>query len=112
MPRAAKVLLIVALASVAILAATTISKDRLIAILEWIRSLGWRGYLVFVLVYVVACIFGLPASPLTFAAPILFGFWPGFVAVTLAANLGAAGAFLIARFLARDWTAAWIKKNP
>ena len=57
--------------------------------------------------YVLITALSLPLSvPMTLALGALFGFWRGLVLVSFAASLGATGAFLVARFLARDWAQA------
>ncbi len=58
----------------------------------------------FVVGYVVVTGLSLPgATVLTLAGGAIFGFVWGAVLVILASNLGAALAFLVARFLAREW---------
>ncbi|HEX2243067.1 MAG TPA: TVP38/TMEM64 family protein, partial [Gammaproteobacteria bacterium] len=54
----------------------------------------------------------LPASPLSIAAGLTFGLVWGFVLVSLSATAGAASAFLVARYLARDQVARMIKQRP
>lgn len=54
--------------------------------------------------YVVVTALSLPVAVwMTLGAGALFGFWGAFAIVLPAASLGATGAFLAARFLARDW---------
>jgi uncharacterized membrane protein YdjX (TVP38/TMEM64 family) len=58
-----------------------------------------------VLLYVAATVLLLPAVALTLGAGALFGVVWAFVIVTLSATLGAVAAFLVGRYLARDWVA-------
>jgi uncharacterized membrane protein YdjX (TVP38/TMEM64 family) len=58
--------------------------------------------LVFVLVYAAATTVALPGSVLTIAGGALFGFGWGALYNIVGANLGASGAFLLARVLGRD----------
>ncbi|MEC7413202.1 MAG: TVP38/TMEM64 family protein, partial [Pseudomonadota bacterium] len=51
-------------------------------------------------------------SLLTLAAGFLFGLGYGFAIVSLASTLGATCAFLVGRFLARDWVAAKLQSQP
>ena len=67
----------------------------------WIEGLGWTGYVVFGLVYVVATVALMPGSVLTLAAGLAFGLKAFFV-VLIGATLGAWAAFLIGRYLARS----------
>jgi uncharacterized membrane protein YdjX (TVP38/TMEM64 family) len=62
-------------------------------------------------VYAVACVAFVPASLLTLAAGALFGVVKGTIFVMLGATIGALGAFLIARYVARDWVAGRVLKD-
>ena len=73
--------------------------------LAWITGLGPWGPAIFVLLYVAATVLLLPAVALTLGAGALFGVVWAFVIVTLSATLGAVVAFLVGRYLARDWVA-------
>ena len=79
--------------------------------LDRIRDLGSLGIVAFILIYVLACIFFLPGSVLTLGAGAIFGIVKGSAIVSLASTLGAAAAFLIGRYLARNWVAAKIAGN-
>lgn len=94
----------VALAIVAIVALVLAGKRLAVLVpqfAEYINSLGAIGAVVFVLGYVLACIAFVPASILTLAAGAIFGLAKGIALVFVAAMLGAAAAFLIARYVAR-----------
>ncbi|SRR6266478_2145923 len=69
---------------------------------QWIAHLGIWGILLFIVVYILATIFFFPGSVLTIGGGFVFGVFLGTVAVSIAATTGAALAFLIARYLARD----------
>ncbi len=67
-----------------------------------LRSLG-----LFILLYALATGLSLPgATVLTLAAGVLFGFAPAVLAVWIAATAGATLAFLMSRFVLRDWVQA------
>ena len=85
--------------------------QRLPEALEWFRSLGPWGAVVFVVVYVLACVCFVPASLLTLGAGAIFGVGLGGLCVSAGATLGATASFLIGRFLARDWVARRIGTN-
>lgn len=56
------------------------------------------------LIYVAVTALSLPgATVLTLAGGALLGFWPALVVVSFASTLGATLAFLLSRFLLRDW---------
>lgn len=71
--------------------------------LQWTRSIGIWGPVVVVGFYVVSCVLFLPGSIITMGAGLLFGLLWGFVTVSIGSTLGACVAFLIARWVARDW---------
>ncbi len=73
------------------------------ALTDWVASAGAAGPLVFMGVYAVATVLFLPGSVLTLLGGALFGPVWGTLYNLLGATLGAALAFLIARYLAGDW---------
>ncbi len=59
---------------------------------------------VYFILYVVVTALSLPgAAVMSLAGAALFGFWPALVVVSFASSIGATLAFLISRFLLRDW---------
>jgi uncharacterized membrane protein YdjX (TVP38/TMEM64 family) len=68
---------------------------------RWVEGLGPWGPIAFVLGYVVAVVAFVPGSLLTLAAGAIFGIGAGTLYVFVAASVGAALAFLVARHLAR-----------
>ena len=70
---------------------------------QWIQHAGLAGPLVFIALYALATLLFLPGSLLTLAGGALFGpLWGTLINLT-GATLGAALAFLVARYLAADW---------
>ncbi|MFZ3136518.1 MAG: VTT domain-containing protein [Thermodesulfovibrionales bacterium] len=70
---------------------------------------GTLAPLIYMMVYTVAPSLFLPGLPITIAGGILFGpFW-GVVYTITSATLGACVAFLISRYVARDWIAGKLK---
>ena len=67
----------------------------------WVESLGIWGPVVFILGYAVAAVAFIPGSLLTLAAGAIFGLVKGTIYTLIGATLGSAGAFLVARYLAR-----------
>jgi uncharacterized membrane protein YdjX (TVP38/TMEM64 family) len=78
---------------------------------EWVGQMGVVGIFIFVLVYAVATVLLAPGAVLTIGGGFAFGLWKGFLAVSGGATLGAALAFLVARFVARDKIEAMAKGN-
>ena len=79
--------------------------------LEWIESLGSIGAIAFIGIYILATVAFLPAFILTLGAGVLFGVWWGSVYVFIGATFGAIAAFLVGRYLVRDWVAKKIAGN-
>ena len=86
-------------------------QELLRGLLEWISSLGAWGALMFVLTYIFATVLFLPGLLLTLGGGFLFGVVKGTAIVSVASTLGAGTAFLIGRYLARDWVAGKIEGN-
>ncbi|MBI4051661.1 MAG: TVP38/TMEM64 family protein [Elusimicrobia bacterium] len=80
--------------------------------LIWIQSLGPGAGIAFILLYILACVFFIPGFILTLGAGAIFGLFWGFLYVSTAATLGATTAFLIGRYLARDWVSKKIGNYP
>ena len=60
--------------------------------------------IVFFVIYVAVTALSLPgAAVLTLAAGALFGLWKGLLLVSFASSIGATLAFLVARYVLRDW---------
>lgn len=79
--------------------------------LQWIESLGSVGAIAFILLYIIATVIFLPGSILTLGAGVVFGVVWGSVYVFIGASLGATAAFLVGRYLARNWVASKIAGN-
>ena len=82
------------------------------AVLHWIENLGWWAPVVFVLLYIACCVALMPASILTLGAGAAFGVVTGSIVVFIGAPLGATAAFLVGRYLARDWVRRKLGHRP
>ncbi len=78
---------------------------------HWVSGLGTIGMIVYGLFYIVATILFVPGAVTTIGSGFLFGLWWGTLVVNISATIGAACAFLIARYLARDWVRAKAEQN-
>lgn len=87
-------------------------KSWLQAALAWLAEMGPWGPVLFIVLYAAAAILFLPGSILTLGAGALFGVGWGSVYVSLASTLGATGAFIVGRYLARDAVARWVESDP
>ena len=77
-----------------------------------VKSLGFIGAIAFIAIYNIATLLFVPGSILTMKGGCLFGIFWGTVYVLIAATLGATWAFLLGRYLSRDWVCRQIGKNP
>jgi uncharacterized membrane protein YdjX (TVP38/TMEM64 family) len=82
------------------------------AMLDKIRDLGPLAPLLFIILYIVGAVLFVPGSILTIGAGVLFGVVRGSICVSIGATLGAIAAFLIGRYLAREWVRAQLEGNP
>ena len=107
-------LLLVALAVLLLLAGIKYFhvQDLLKKVLSWVADLGTWGPLIYILIYILACVFFIPGSILTLGAGVLFGVIKGSIIVSIAATVGATCAFLVGRHIARDWVSKKIQSNP
>ena len=106
-----RVMVVIAVVAALVLAGRQLTTQlpRLTAAVD---GLGVWGPVAFIGAYALACIAFVPASLLTLAAGALFGVVRGTIFVLIGATLGAFGAFLIARYVARDWVAARVARDP
>ncbi len=79
--------------------------------LQWVESLGYLGGVAFILIYIIATIAFFPGAILTLGAGVLFGVVFGSIYVFVGATLGAIAAFLVGRYIARDWIGKKISDN-
>jgi uncharacterized membrane protein YdjX (TVP38/TMEM64 family) len=79
--------------------------------LAWISGLGALGPLAFIVLYIAACVLMMPGSILTLGAGAVFGVVKGSIVVSIGSTLGATCAFLLARYLARDWVSGKLAGN-
>jgi uncharacterized membrane protein YdjX (TVP38/TMEM64 family) len=74
----------------------------------FLESVGFWAPLMFVIIYVVGVCLFLPGTLLTAMGAAIFGPYWGFLYVWIGAMIGAALAFLIGRYLGRDFAASLI----
>ena len=79
--------------------------------LESIAHLGPWGPAAFILIYIVATVLFIPGSLLTLGSGVLFGVVGGAICVSIGSVLGATCAFLVGRYLTRDWVSQQIQGN-
>ncbi len=79
--------------------------------LQWIQNAGPAGPAIFVIVYILACVFFLGGIVLTLGAGAVFGVVKGSILVSAGSTLGASAAFLVGRHFARRWVEKKIQGN-
>ena len=72
-------------------------------VLLWVQSLGSLGAIAFMAIYIIATVALVPGSILTLGAGLVFGLVWGSVYVLIAAVVGETCAFLLGRYLLRNW---------
>jgi uncharacterized membrane protein YdjX (TVP38/TMEM64 family) len=77
----------------------------------YVQGLGTVGYVLYVLAYIVCCVFFIPAIALTLGAGVIYGFALGSVIVIIGGTLGATAAFLLARTIFRKKVEAMTAGN-
>lgn len=77
-----------------------------------IKDLGVVGVLAYIVIYNLATILFIPGSVLTLGGGALYGVVWGSLYVFVAATLGATFAFLIGRYITRDWVNRQIANHP
>lgn len=80
-------------------------------VLELIQNWGWMGALAFILLYIVATILLVPGSILTLGAGLIFGVVWGSIYVLIGAIIGETAAFLLGRYITRDWISRKMENN-
>jgi uncharacterized membrane protein YdjX (TVP38/TMEM64 family) len=83
-----------------------------LGLMDSVSRLGWLAPVIFVLLYIIAAILFIPGSPLTLGAGALFGFSKALIIAQIGSTAAAVCAFLLARYVARDWVARRIQRNP
>jgi uncharacterized membrane protein YdjX (TVP38/TMEM64 family) len=81
-------------------------------VLAAIHGLGFWGPTIVVGLYVAACLLLLPGSVLTIGTGAVFGLAVGVVTVSIGSTLGAAAAFLVGRYVAREWIEEKLADRP
>jgi uncharacterized membrane protein YdjX (TVP38/TMEM64 family) len=102
-------------AAIAVLALIVLGRyagARIPEFVAWVNGLGVWGPVVFMIGYAVGTVAFVPGSVLTLAAGAIFGLVKGTAYVFVAASTGAAGAFLVARYVARQAVEKRLAASP
>ncbi len=110
--RTIKLVLLIAFIAVALLSTRYLGLGKYLdeqVLREWIEGFGVWGPLVYILIYSIAPTLMLPGLPITVIGGILFGPLWGVIYVSIGSTIGATIAFLVARYMGREWVAAFVK---
>ncbi len=88
-----------------------LSMDNVKNLQAWFESFGLLAPVIFVLLWIAACIFFLPGLPVTLVGAFIFGPIWGTVYSAIGATLGATAAFLVGRYGARSMVEGLLKKH-
>ncbi len=78
---------------------------------DWVAGFGFIGPVVYILLYIAACLLLLPGFPVTILGALAFGPIWGTVFTSIGSTLGASAAFVTARYAARDMVEDWLGDN-
>jgi uncharacterized membrane protein YdjX (TVP38/TMEM64 family) len=87
-------------------------RDWIRNLIDWVQQLGPAGIAVFIGAYAIATVLFLPGWIFTVTAGLLFGVIGGTAVALSGATIGAALAFLVARYLVRDSIQNLAGSNP
>lgn len=80
--------------------------------IKHLERYGWLGVAAFIGIFTIATVLLMPSPILSLAGGVVFGFFQGFIGVSMGATLGAGAAFLIARYLAREKMRSLVVHRP
>lgn len=83
-----------------------------IIFLQWIRTLGMLGGIIYVFVTALSNLVFIPTTLATLAAGYMFGLWFGFLFAYAGCCLGAVIAFVLGRTLFRSWVSSLARQYP
>ncbi|MFP4381165.1 MAG: TVP38/TMEM64 family protein [Candidatus Sumerlaeia bacterium] len=108
-------LVIIAVLAIGLFAAGILFRDTIRGWMDsfqaWVESIGVWGPLAVIAAYIVACVFFISGAALTLVAGAIFGVVKGAIIVSIGSTLGAAVAFLVGRFFAREMVEKKVEAN-
>lgn len=78
---------------------------------DWIAGYGAWGPVIYILLWIAACLFFLPGLPIALLGGVAFGPLWGTVYSSIGSTIGATAAFLVARYVARGMVEGWVEGN-
>jgi len=86
--------------------------ENLARLKQWIEGYGVLAPAIFIAGYILAVVLFVPGLPITVLGGVVFGPFRGTVYVWMAATVGAALAFLVARYALRSTVEGWVRASP
>jgi len=80
--------------------------------LAWVKLHQFVGAISLAALYVIATILFVPGLILTLGGGFAFDLWVGIVTISIGSTIGACSAFLLGRYIARDWIFKKISHYP
>lgn len=87
-------------------------RGTVLGFLKALEHAGPAEWVVFVLLYGIITVTGLPASSMQLTSGFLFGPWWGFAVTFVLSNLFGFGSFLMARTVLRGWAQRLVARSP
>ena len=88
-----------------------ISRDNLDLLQEWVLGFGVLAPIIYILLWIAACVFFLPGLPVALLGGFVFPTVQAIIYASFGSVIGATAAFLIGRYAARDMVEGWVENN-
>jgi len=82
------------------------------ALRAYLENLGWRGYVIFILLSVIVAVFLLPGQVLAIVGGLAYGGLIGGALTVIGASLGATLSFIIGKYVARGYIIQRFGNDP
>jgi uncharacterized membrane protein YdjX (TVP38/TMEM64 family) len=106
------IVFVVLLAGLAAAAFLLPAREWFTAVLVWTQGHRELAWLIYIVLYVIACVCLLPGLILTIASGVIFGLPVGLALASVGSVLGATAAFFVGRTIAREWIGSKIQGWP
>jgi len=87
------------------------SRENLDLLQNWINDFGIMAPIIYIGLWIAACVFFLPGLPVAILGGLVFEPLQAVIYASLGSTMGATAAFLIGRYAARDLVEGWKKNN-
>ena len=105
------IVILLVVIGLSILAKVLPVRNWIASLIDWVQELGPVGVIVFILAYALATVLFLPGWIFTVSAGLIYGVVRGTLIALTGATIGAALAFLVARYFVRENVKQFAEKN-